>query len=170
MIANSISDLTKQKQREHDQSESDEDFSESASEFEPSSSESEANEASGSGSEEDAPLKKPVNNLHLKTPSSKHAIAIPPSSSAATIRRSQRLKTNDYQYILQSDDYFTNQSSHHKTSDHTMDRLKTPRLQQDQLMQLLSEMTLSEEHQKAIKEMHDAYTVKIYTQSHLKSF
>lgn len=157
-----LSDLTKHKQREYESnSESDQDFSVSESEFEPSSSDSDTQENSESeDSSHEEPLKR-IDARHLKTPSSKQAIAVPAKSSATTIRRSKRLKTNDFQYVLQSDDYFTNQASHHKTSDHTMDRLKTPRLQQSQIIDLLSAMTVSKEHQESITELHEAYTVNV---------
>lgn len=83
----------------------------------------------------------------LKTPS----VAI---SKVAGLRRSTRIK-NDVNFVLQSDDYFTNQSSKTKTSDHTLDRLKNPRLPHDQLIKLLSEMSVSKEHETAIKDMND---------------
>ena len=43
-----------------------------------------------------------------------------------------------------------------------MDRLKTPRLQQSQLIELLSAMTVSKEHQQSITELHEAYKVTLF--------
>lgn len=43
------------------------------------------------------------------------------------------------------------------TSDRTLDRLKTPRLQHDQLFGLLAKMTLSEAHERAVTEMNQDY-------------
>lgn len=85
----------------------------------------------------------------LKTPS----VAI---SAAAGLRRSARIK-QDVNFVLQSDDYFSNQASKTKTSDHTLDKLKTPRLPHDQLMKLLANMPLSKEHETAIKELNEEH-------------
>lgn len=62
--------------------------------------------------------------------------------------------------MLQSDDYFSNQASKTKTSDHTLDRLKNPRLPHDELLKLLSNMPVSKEHETAIKEMNEEYKLQ----------
>lgn len=69
-------------------------------------------------------------------------------------RRSTRYKT-DYNYILQSDDFFSTQTSKTKTSDHTLDELKNPRLPHDELIKLLSKMEISKEHEVAMKDMNE---------------
>lgn len=81
----------------------------------------------------------------LKTPS---------VATSNAIRRSSRIQQH---YILQSDDYFSTQTTKSKTSDHTLDRLKTPRLPHDQLIKLLSNMELSSDHENAIKDLHEEY-------------
>jgi len=87
----------------------------------------------------------PVASRVLKTP-----------SVAQTTRRSTRNKT-DHQFVLQSDDYFSTQSTKTKTSNNTLDRLKNPRLQHDELMKLLSNMQISKEHQEAIRDLNEDY-------------
>lgn len=59
--------------------------------------------------------------------------------------------------MLQPDDYFSTAASKTKTSNHTLDRLKNPRLQHDQIIGLLSNMTLSTEHEQAIKDINEEY-------------
>ncbi|CAO1423460.1 unnamed protein product [Diamesa tonsa] len=144
--------LNKVKQREHI-SDNEEDFSPDESDFNPSDSES----SDGSSSEKDKnssdhettppPQKKPQSLAVrlLKTPS---------VATSNAIRRSSRIQTH---YILQSDDYFSTQTTKSKTSDHTLDRLKTPRLPHDQLIKLLSNMELSSDHENAIKDLHEEY-------------
>lgn len=73
-----------------------------------------------------------------------------------TNRRSNRNK-GDYQFFLQSDDYFSTATAKTKTSDHTLDRLKNPRLPHDQLIKLLSNMELSKEHKKAVKDLNNEH-------------
>lgn len=77
--------------------------------------------------------------------------------SGRATRASTRNKTSDYQYVLQSDDFFSTQTTKTKTSDHTLDKLKNPRLPHDQLMKLLSEMEISKEHEQAVKDMNEEY-------------
>uniref|UniRef100_A0A182RHU0 Origin recognition complex subunit 2 n=1 Tax=Anopheles funestus TaxID=62324 RepID=A0A182RHU0_ANOFN len=94
-----------------------------------------------------------------------HTPAVPvpaklPSQSAAngqsTRARTTRSASNktDMQYIVESDNYFstfTNAKS--VTSDHTLDRLSTPRLPQDVLLRLLQETNASSIHASAIQDM-----------------
>jgi origin recognition complex subunit 2 len=77
----------------------------------------------------------------------------------AGLRRSARNKS-DVNFVLQSDDYFSNQSSKTKTSDHTLDRLKNPRLPHDQLLKLLSNMPVSKDHEAAIKELNEEHKLQ----------
>ncbi|CRL05976.1 CLUMA_CG019072, isoform A [Clunio marinus] len=44
-----------------------------------------------------------------------------------------------------------------KTSDHTLDRLKNSRIPHDQLVKLLSNMTLSQEHEQSVKDLHNEH-------------
>ncbi|XP_070502762.1 origin recognition complex subunit 2 [Chironomus tepperi] len=137
----------------YQESEDEGDFSPDESDFEPSSSSASSDE-SESEKEEEAPPKKAqsVAARVLKTPS----VATSTVSGRAT-RASTRNKTSDYQYVLQSDDFFSTQTAKSKTSDHTLDKLKNPRLPHDKLIKLLSEMEISKEHAQAVKEMNEEY-------------
>lgn len=127
-------------------SEDDGDFKASESEFE-ASSESE----SSSGEEEEAPSKKESLTARvLKTPATS-------AMSARATRAAKRNKGPDYNFVLQSDEFFSTQAQKTKTSDHTLDKLKNPRLPHDQLIKLLSKMEMSEEHQVAVKELNEEY-------------
>lgn len=125
------------------------DFSASASDndFDESSSDDSSDEPDDE--QEDSPPKKSqsVAARLLKTPS----VAV---AAASTTRRSARNK-GEYQYVLQPDDYFSTAKSKAKTSDHTLDRLKNPRLPHDQLMKMLANMKLSEEHDKCVKDLNE---------------
>lgn len=58
-------------------------------------------------------------------------------------------------YVIKTDDYFSNHSSKKSvTSNHTLDKLETPRLPQDQLQKLLTNTQLSEEHKTAINKLN----------------
>ncbi|KAK9871286.1 hypothetical protein WA026_011556 [Henosepilachna vigintioctopunctata] len=58
-------------------------------------------------------------------------------------------------YTLNTDDYFCNQASKKiVTSDHTLEKLETPRLAQDQIQKLLKNMKLSENHQECMKKLY----------------
>lgn len=130
-------------------SESDGDFSESESDFNPN--ESTSDESSASDGEEveieSPPEKTSVAARILKTPS---------AASKPGPRRSNRNKADD-QFVFQSDDYFSKAAAKNKTSSHTLDRLKNPRLPPDQLNKLMSNMKLSEEHEAAIKELNEEH-------------
>lgn len=132
-------------------SQSESDLSASESDYNPELSSSESEEENDAEIKIATPPKKSLSvaSRLLKTPS----VA---ASQAMGTRRSARNKT-DYNYILQSDDYFSTQTSKIKTSDHTLDRLKNPRLPHDQLIKLLSNMQLSTEHESAIKGLHEEY-------------
>lgn len=83
-----------------------------------------------------------------KTPSA--SLAIP------SVQRSTRNKT-DFQYVLQPDHYFLAASAKSKTSNHTLDRLKNSRVQPDELMKLIANLQLSEEHKQAIKGLNEEH-------------
>jgi origin recognition complex subunit 2 len=136
----------------YQEDESDGDFSASASDFDPNEESSSSEDSSASENEEEPQIKKPqsVASRVLKTPSVASSVAM------STNRRSTRGKS-DFQYILQSDDYFTSASTKTKTSDHTLDRLKNPRLPHDQLIKLLANMELSKEHKKSVKDLNNDF-------------
>ena len=132
-------------------SESDVDFSPDESDYEPersSSSEDSSDEENENDNESSSPKKsQSVVAGIFKTPSVV-------STSAAT--RSARTRNNaDIQYVLQSDDYFSNATAKTKTSDHTLDRLRNSRLPHDQLLKLMASMELSKEHQEAISSLNE---------------
>uniref|UniRef100_A0A1Q3EVU6 Origin recognition complex subunit 2 n=1 Tax=Culex tarsalis TaxID=7177 RepID=A0A1Q3EVU6_CULTA len=156
------------------QNASDSDFSASESDFVPSSEEDDDEEngdddsddsgEDSSSSSEDSKPKRPV---LLKT-AARPSIGIAPAKSAPSTpvaqpstsgrpRRNARKKP-DLQYVLQSDEYFsTHSASKVVTSDHTLDRLNTPRLPHDQLFRLLRDLRGSSEHERAIQELHEEY-------------
>lgn len=68
-----------------------------------------------------------------------------------------RKNQKDFQFVLRADDYFSTANSKAKTSDHTLDRLKNPRLPHDQLMKLLKNMELSSEHKKSVKSLNEEH-------------
>lgn len=85
---------------------------------------------------------------------------LPKTPSSKTIKtRSLRKHTRATQdFIPESDGYFQNHHSNKfVTSDHTLDRLKNPRLSADKIFSLLSEMTLSPEHGKAVSNIIEEY-------------
>jgi origin recognition complex subunit 2 len=130
---------------------SDDDFSASESDFEPSGSSSSSDHSSTS--EEEQPAVSPPHRKTVATPSTSAA------SIAFGARRSTRRTANkNLDYVLESDAYFTTHSSAKSlTSNHTLDRLKNPRLSQDRLFGLLAELKLSNEHEQAIKQLHEEY-------------
>ncbi|KAF6201249.1 hypothetical protein GE061_005696 [Apolygus lucorum] len=54
--------------------------------------------------------------------------------------RRRKARANDTNFIFTSDDYFERQGAKSVTSDHNLNKLKNPRLQQDQLMALLKDV------------------------------
>ncbi|KAL3280423.1 hypothetical protein HHI36_017905 [Cryptolaemus montrouzieri] len=57
-------------------------------------------------------------------------------------------------YTIRTDDYFSNQSTKKiVTSDHTLDKLETPRLAQHELQKLLKNMKLSDVHQNCMNNL-----------------
>lgn len=126
---------------------SDEDFSSEHSDYNPDSSCSSEDEASQESdhSEDDTQLK----------PVQKKEIAINYTVTPSVSRGRPR---KDVQYVLESDVYFNSHaSSKGTTSNHTLDRLKNPRLEHDKLFKLLSEMKLTNAHEKSIKSMNEDY-------------
>lgn len=71
-----------------------------------------------------------------------------------TTRRSARNKV-DNDYVLRPDDYFSTATAKTKTSNATLDRLKNPRMPQDQLNTMMKNMKLSKEHEQKIRELND---------------
>ncbi|XP_017001261.2 origin recognition complex subunit 2 [Drosophila takahashii] len=136
---------------------SDEDFSGDESDFRPSDEESSASSSSSSGSDagdssaDDEP----------KTPAkSRRAIVVPvlpKTPSAARLRQTARAKKSN-EFVPESDGYFhSHASSKILTSDHTLDRLKNPRLAADRVFSLLSEIKLSTEHEASINAIMEEY-------------
>lgn len=67
-----------------------------------------------------------------------------------------KAKSKQKTYIIKTDDYFSNHSSKKSvTSNHTLDKLETPRLPQDQLQKLLRNMEVSQEHIDALNELSE---------------
>ncbi|KAL7729173.1 hypothetical protein ACLKA6_009638 [Drosophila palustris] len=138
---------------------SDEDFSADESDFRPSdensSSSSSSSDSDGATSDNDAADDEP------KTPAkSRRAIVVPvlpKTPSAARQRQSARVKRSN-EYVPESDGYFhSHASSKILTSDHTLDRLKNPRLAADRVFSLLAEMKASAEHETAINAIMEEY-------------
>ncbi|KAH8278880.1 hypothetical protein KR018_010686 [Drosophila ironensis] len=132
---------------------SDEDFSGDESDFQPSDEDASSSSSSdgGDSSADDEP----------KTPcKTRRAIVVPvlpKTPSAARLRQSARAKKSN-EYVPESDGYFhSHASSKILTSDHTLDRLKNPRLAADRLFSLLNEMKLSAEHQTSINAIMEEY-------------
>ncbi|EDW97639.1 origin recognition complex subunit 2 [Drosophila yakuba] len=137
---------------------SDEDFSGDESDFRPSDEESSSSSSSsdaGNSSDNDAADDEP------KTPSkARRAIVVPvlpKTPSAARLRQSARAKKSN-EFVPESDGYFhSHASSKILTSDHTLDRLKNPRLAADRVFSLLSEIKLSTEHEGSINAIMEEY-------------
>ncbi|KAH8358948.1 hypothetical protein KR093_003436 [Drosophila rubida] len=138
---------------------SDEDFSAEESDFRPSdehsSSSSSSSDNDAATSDNDAADDEP------KTPAkARRAIVVPvlpKTPSAARQRQSARVKRSN-EYVPESDGYFhSHASSKILTSDHTLDRLKNPRLAADRLFSLLAEMKASAEHETAINAIMEEY-------------
>ncbi|KAH8402800.1 hypothetical protein KR215_011185 [Drosophila sulfurigaster] len=136
---------------------SDEDFSGDESDFRPSDehSSSSSSDSGSATSDNDAADDEP------KTPAkARRAIVVPvlpKTPSAARQRQSARVKRSN-EYVPESDGYFhSHASSKILTSDHTLDRLKNPRLAADRLFSLLAEMKASAEHETAINAIMEEY-------------
>ncbi|XP_052858625.1 LOW QUALITY PROTEIN: origin recognition complex subunit 2 [Drosophila gunungcola] len=137
---------------------SDEDFSGDESDFQPSgigSSSSSSSSDGGDSSENDAADDEP------KTPcKARRAIVVPvlpKTPSAARLRQSARAKKSN-EFVPESESYFqSHASSKILTSDHTLDRLKNPRLAADRVFSLLSEIKLSTEHETSINAIMEEY-------------
>ncbi|XP_055643115.1 origin recognition complex subunit 2 [Toxorhynchites rutilus septentrionalis] len=145
------------------------DFSVSESDYAPSSEEDsnedsdevdDDDEQAKDSSPDDVKPKRPVIRSQFAAISvaaaAKTSAPVEQRISSRTRRRSS--KKTDLQYVVQSDDYFTTHSSTKIiTSDHTLDRLNTPRLPHDQLFRVLKELRGTAEHERAIKELHEEY-------------
>ncbi|XP_017026690.1 origin recognition complex subunit 2 [Drosophila kikkawai] len=135
----------------------DEDFSGDESDYRPSGEESlSSSSSSGSSSENDA-----ADDDEPKTPcKTRRAIVVPilpKTPSAARLRQTARAKKSN-EFVPESDGYFhSHASTKILTSDHTLDRLKNPRLAADRLFSLLSEMKLSAEHETSINAIMEEY-------------
>lgn len=80
----------------------------------------------------------------------KKSIALPDKSTI--------LNKANKKYTIKTDDYFLNHASTKIiTSSHTLDKLETPRLPQDQLRKLLSKMKLDSEHSGCTKKLNKLY-------------
>uniref|UniRef100_A0A0A9Y4Q3 Origin recognition complex subunit 2 n=1 Tax=Lygus hesperus TaxID=30085 RepID=A0A0A9Y4Q3_LYGHE len=64
----------------------------------------------------------------------------PPKEETGMMTRRRKARCNDTNFIFTSDDYFERQGAKSVTSDHNLNKLKNPRLQQDQLMALLKDV------------------------------
>ncbi|KAM7364692.1 origin recognition complex subunit 2 [Cochliomyia hominivorax] len=130
------------------------DFSGDESEFAPSGSESSSSEDESSGPDNEA-------DDEPKTPcKGRKPIVVPilpKTPSAARLRQSSRFKKST-DYVPECESYFQSHSSSKiLTSDHTLDRLKNPRLPADRLFSLLAEMKLSSEHEASINAIMEEY-------------
>ncbi|XP_017092228.2 origin recognition complex subunit 2 [Drosophila bipectinata] len=139
--------------------ESDEDFSADESDFQPSDEDSPSSSSSDGG--EDETSDNDAADDEPKTPcKARRAIVVPvlpKTPSAARLRQSARTKKSN-EYVPESDGYFhSHASSKILTSDHTLDRLKNPRLAADRLFSLLAEMKLSSEHETSINAIMEEY-------------
>lgn len=135
-----------------DLSDSDGDFSSDVSDFDPEISSSSEDSFENESETEASPPKKSqsVAARIFKTPS------VASTATTAPARRSTRNKS-DFQYVFQSDDYFSGAKAKAKTSDHTLDRLKNSRVPRDQLMALMANMHLSKEHEQAVKGLNEEH-------------
>ncbi|KAH8344194.1 hypothetical protein KR084_007768 [Drosophila pseudotakahashii] len=138
---------------------SDDDFSGDESDFRPSAEDSSPSSSSssdaGDSSDNDAADDEP------KTPAkARRAIVVPvlpKTPSAARLRQTARAKKSN-EFVPESDGYFhSHASSKILTSDHTLDRLKNPRLAADRVFSLLSEIKLSTEHEGSINAIMEEY-------------
>ncbi|XP_068157241.1 origin recognition complex subunit 2 [Drosophila tropicalis] len=132
------------------------DFSGDESDFRPSGDDSYSSNSSSDNDSDDA-----ADDDEPKTPcKTRRAIIVPvlpKTPSAARLRQSSRVKKSN-EYVPESDGYFhSHASTKIITSDHTLDRLKNPRLAADRLFSLLSEMRVSHEHESAINAMMEEY-------------
>ncbi|XP_023171405.2 origin recognition complex subunit 2 [Drosophila hydei] len=138
---------------------SDDDFS-ADSDFHPGDDDS-SSSSSSSSSEGGASSDNDGADDESKTPSkARRAIVVPvlpKTPSAARQRQSARVKRSN-EFVPESDGYFhSHASSKILTSDHTLDRLKNPRLAADRLFTLLADMKASPEHEMAINAIMEEY-------------
>ncbi|KAL5275080.1 ORC2 family protein [Megaselia abdita] len=88
-------------------------------------------------------------------------VPILPETPTSKVLKTKSLRKNTratQDYIPESDEYFqTHHSNKFVTSDHTLERLKNPRLPADRLFSLLSELKVSPEHEEAVSNIIDEY-------------
>lgn len=135
---------------------SDQDFSDSGSDYNPDKSSSSEDEFASSQSESESDSNSSENEpQRTKTP--KSATKKPLNTSAYSTKNSARPK-REITYTMKTDDYFYNQASKIVTSNHTLQKLKNPKLSEDQLQELLKmeNLDLSTIHKKRIKNLFDS--------------
>ncbi|XP_052864428.1 origin recognition complex subunit 2 [Anopheles cruzii] len=157
------------------------DFSPDESDYSPGASESESSESPSAGSDaesdgdesDEKPVEPKATKPRVGRPPKTVQPAVPvpvpipaattgPSAPAAGRRgRPRAVKKPDLKYVPCSDEYFSTHAGSSKsvTSDHTLDRLNTPRLTQDVLFRLLEETkgSTTARHQSGIQELLDEY-------------
>lgn len=127
------------------------DFSDSGSEYSPSDSEVSVKSTQSESVEEDMSSTDSEDNISENTKSIKYKLEEVPDK---ILNQTKRTKRN---YTIKTDDYFSNHASKKiVTSNHTLDKLETPRLPQDQLHKLLSKLELNNEHSIGLKKIQDS--------------
>lgn len=130
-------------------------FSGSESEYSPSDkSEDEENSESNSEESEEEEESGSESNSEKGSPKKKHQAKVEPTifkRVRGQPPKNTNLRQNQKEYLINTEEYFANKSSKKtKTSNHSLDKLKTPRLSQDQLQKLLTNMKISKQHQSAL--------------------
>lgn len=124
-------------------------------------SNSESNKAESDSSDENAhssPVKKSKKNRILKNVRVTKAPTKQISSEQRTRSQRRRKQLVDADFLPHSDNYFITASNKKaKTSNHTLDRLKSTRLQHDDLFALLRSIEMTEEHLINTTEMINDY-------------
>lgn len=127
-------------------------YASSSSEYDPSSQEECETASSDSNDEEEVHTDKNT-QLH---------------KAGAKVTKINPRKKSTSQYIIKTDDYFLNHSNKKiLTSNHTLDKLDTPRLPQDELQKLLKQTKISEEHRKMMKNLKEANELQFQKWLHL---
>ncbi|KAH8243988.1 hypothetical protein KR032_011914, partial [Drosophila birchii] len=135
----------------------DEDFSGDESDFRPSDEESLSSSSSSDASSDNDGADDDEPKTPCKTRRAIVVPILPKTPSAARLRQTARAKKSN-EFVPESDGYFhSHASTKILTSDHTLDRLKNPRLAADRLFSLLSEMKLSAEHETSINAIMEEY-------------
>ncbi|XP_055377459.1 origin recognition complex subunit 2 isoform X2 [Condylostylus longicornis] len=139
------------------ESSDDDDFSADESEYTPSEEEdsgsSEENQ-NNSSSDEDNAINQEVKHTKTVQGNFNHGSSIFPKTPSS--RRSNRLLAKEY--VPKAEEYFTAHASKKiTTSNHTLDRLKNPKLPADQLFSILKSIETSAPHEKAISNLLKEY-------------